>query len=191
MMKKILKMFNHTVTFLLFFMLIVTLFMVIAFRGDGGEAHILGYQLKTVLSGSMEPEIQTGSIISIKQGGDMTRFEEGDVITYTTPDDVLVTHRIDEVIADGDQYITKGDNNEEEDSEPVLAQNIIGTYTGFTLPYVGYVMNFASTGEGAALLLIIPGIILIGYSAVTIWRALKQIEGLKTKEASKENREIL
>ncbi|QKY70393.1 signal peptidase I SipW [Lentibacillus sp. CBA3610] len=186
MMKKILKMINHLTTFLLFSLLIVTVFMVISLRASGGEADLFGYQLKTVLSGSMEPEIQTGSIISIELDGDMTRFEEGDVITYRSSDDMLITHRVDEVMQDGEQYMTKGDNNEEADSEAVLAENIVGKYTGLTIPYVGYVMNFANTAEGAALLLILPGIFLIGYSAISIWRALKQVDGSKNKEAAKE-----
>lgn len=39
------------------------------FRSFWGEPQVFGYQLKTVLSGSMEPEIKTGSIIAVKPGG--------------------------------------------------------------------------------------------------------------------------
>nr|WP_138919799.1 signal peptidase I [Lentibacillus jeotgali] len=181
-MKKILNVINHITTFLLFAVLIVTVLLVISFRASGGEAAIFGYQFKTVLSGSMEPEIQTGSIISIEKGGDMKRFEKGDVITYRTPEDMLVTHRIAEVIGDGEQYITKGDNNEGADLDPILAQNVVGKYTGFTVPYIGYVMNFANTSQGAALMLILPGLLLVGYSGITIWRALRQFDDSKAAE---------
>lgn len=42
----------------------------------------------------MEPGIQTGSIVAIKPGGDMTRFQKGDVITFLNPDNILITHRV-------------------------------------------------------------------------------------------------
>ncbi|SFA99672.1 signal peptidase, endoplasmic reticulum-type [Lentibacillus halodurans] len=185
--QKILKVISRITTYLLFVLFIVTVFMVISFRASGGEADLFGYQFKSVLSGSMEPEIQTGSIISIELGGDMTRFEEGDVITYRTQDHMLITHRVVQEMEDGQQYMTKGDNNEEADSEPVLAQNVVGKYTGFTVPYVGYVMNFANTPQGAALLLILPGLFLVGYSVVTIWRVLGQVEGSKNKGAAEKH----
>ena len=57
-------------------------FIVISSKTSEGAPQILGYQLKTVLSGSMEPGIKTGSIIAVKAGGDMTRFQENDVITF-------------------------------------------------------------------------------------------------------------
>lgn len=181
-MRKILRVVNHITTFLIFVLLITTAVMVISFRASGGEADLFGYQFKTVLSGSMEPGIKTGSIISIEKGGDMTRFERGDVITYRTPESMLITHRIAEVIGDGEQYITKGDNNEEADSEPILARNVVGKYTGFTVPYIGYAMNFASTSKGAAMMLILPGLLLIGYSVITIWRVLQQLDDSKAAE---------
>ncbi|WP_100012705.1 signal peptidase I SipW [Lentibacillus sediminis] len=186
MIRRIMKGISSITTFLLFVLLIATALMVISFRASGGEADLFGYQVKSVLSGSMEPEMQTGSIIAIKLGGDMTRFEKGDVITFRNADNILITHRVDQVMEGGEQYITKGDNNEEADSEPVIAQNIVGTYTGFTIPYVGYAMSFANTPEGAALLLILPGLMLFGYSVVTIWRVLGRLEGSEGK-AVKEN----
>lgn len=186
-MTKILKAINHMITLLLFTVLIGTALLVISARASGGEADLFGYQFKSVLSGSMEPDIQTGSIISIKQGGDMTRFQEGDVITYRTQDDMLITHRIMEVVGNGEQYVTKGDNNEEADLEPVMAENIVGEYTGFTMPYVGYVMNFASTPQGSALLLILPGVFLLGYSVITIWRALNQLDHAKNRASGEKS----
>lgn len=173
----------NIITILLFMFLIFTLFVVISSKAAGGEPELFGYQLKTVLSGSMEPDIQTGAIISIKPGGDMTRFKKDDVITYRTKDEVIVTHRIVEVKDGGQQYITKGDNNDAPDSEPVLAENVIGHYTGWTIPYVGYVLHFANTKKGAALLLILPGILLFGHAVVTVWRTLQLVE-VKEKEAS-------
>lgn len=176
MWKTVLKIISNLISTLLFLLLVFTVFAVISVKASGGEPSAFGYQLKSVLSGSMEPEIQTGSIIAIKEVDNHEQFEKGDVITFTTKDGIHITHRIVEVQGDGESYITKGDNNNGPDVEPVLAQNVVGQYTGFTIPYVGYIVNFANSKEGAALLLILPGLLLIGYAAVTIWRALKQLE---------------
>lgn len=173
------------VTVVLFLALILMVFVVVTSKASGGEPQIFGYQLKTVLSGSMEPGIKTGSIIAVKPGGDMSRFSEGDVITFKQEENVLVTHRITETIKNGDQvmYRTKGDNNDSEDMEPVLSENVVAEYNGFTIPYIGYFMDFTNSKNGA-FLFIIPGILLAIYSAFTIWSALSQIEALNKKDSS-------
>ncbi|MBB6453683.1 signal peptidase [Salirhabdus euzebyi] len=182
---KVMKWFNHISTVLLFTILIGLLFMVIISKASGGEPKIFGYQLKTVLSGSMEPGIKTGSIIAVKPGGDMTRFKENDVITFMEEEGYLVTHRITEVVKSGEQtlYRTKGDNNDAEDLNPVLSDNVVAEYTGFTIPYVGYFIDFAQSKNGAFLLLI-PGLILLGYAGFIFWRTLSEID-VSNKRGSK------
>ncbi|APH04414.1 signal peptidase I SipW [Bacillus weihaiensis] len=182
---KIKKLASNMVTVVLFLALILMVFVVVTSKASGGEPQIFGYQLKTVLSGSMEPGIKTGSIIAVKPGGDMSRFSEGDVITFKQEENVLVTHRITETIKNGDQvmYRTKGDNNDSEDMEPVLSENVVAEYNGFTIPYIGYFMDFTNSKNGA-FLFIIPGILLAIYSAFTIWSALSQIEALNKKDSS-------
>jgi signal peptidase len=180
--KKVLKIMSNLLSSMLLVVLMVTLFMVVITKATGNEASLFGYQIKTVLSGSMEPSFETGSIIAIKTGGDMTRFQEGDIITFQAEEDILVTHRVIEVNNQGQEYITKGDANDGADMHPALSENIVGEYTGFTIPYAGYVMNFASTSEGAALLLIVPGIFFIGYSVFTISRTLRHVKQLVDKK---------
>ena len=177
-MKTTLKWISNIVTFLLFVLLIMMIFLVIAAKSSGGEPSLFGYQLKTVLSGSMEPEIKTGSIIAVKSVTAKTNSKTGDVITFVQPEQQLVTHRIVEVIGSGEQaqYITKGDNNAHVDSEPVMAQNVVAEYSGFTLPYVGYFIEFAKSQKGTAVLLIVPGLLLLLYAGVQIWSAIKAIE---------------
>ncbi|WP_018930472.1 signal peptidase I SipW [Gracilibacillus lacisalsi] len=184
---KIFKMINNIITGLLFIVLVFSVIVVISVRASGGEPTVFGHQLKTVLSGSMEPEIQTGSIILIQVDGDMTRFDEGDVITFRTKDNILITHRIVEVKGNGQQYITEGDNNDGPDMEPVLSENIVGQYTGIHLPYVGYITNFANTKQGLALLFIVPGVFLLIYSVISIWQALKQLDS-QQRERTEESK---
>jgi signal peptidase I len=186
---KVKKWISNMITTVLFLTLISTAFVVISSKASGGEPNVMGYQLKTVLSGSMEPGIKTGSIIAIKPGGDMKRFKKGDVITFKESEDKLITHRVLEVKGTGKntQYITKGDNNDAPDLNPVLAANVVGEYKGFTIPYIGYLLNTAQSKIGSALLLILPGILLLAYSAITIWKAIKEIEVSKKEATSTGN----
>src|SRR5699024_7431292 len=159
-----LKWLNNIVTVLLFFLLITVAAMVMITKFSGGEPEMFGYQLKTVLSGSMEPGIQTGSVIVVKPGGDMTRFKEKDIITFMDEEEHVITHRVIEVVESGEHtiYHTKGDNNDAADREPVLSDNVLAAYTGHTVPYIGYAISFAQSQNGA-LLLLIPGVFLIIY----------------------------
>ncbi|GIO26449.1 signal peptidase I SipW [Ornithinibacillus bavariensis] len=174
--KKVFKWFNNILTGMLFLLLVIVGSMVLVTKLSGGEPQIFGYQLKTVLSGSMEPGIQTGSIIAVKPGGDMTRFKENDVITYKESNGKLITHRIIEVIHSGDKvlYRTKGDNNNTADINPILSENVVAEYTGITIPFAGYFTNFAQSKNGAFLLLI-PGIVIFLFSIISIWRTLASL----------------
>ncbi|GGB45405.1 signal peptidase I [Virgibacillus dakarensis] len=181
--KKVWKWLNNITTVLLFTILIGMLAVVIISKFSGGEPGIFGYQLKTVLSGSMEPGIKTGSIIAVKPGGDMTRFKENDVITFQADEKTVITHRIVDVTKSGEHtiYQTKGDNNNAPDMDPVLSENVVGEYTGFTIPYVGYFSNFVQSKNGAFLLLI-PGILLLGYSIFIIWKTLSEVEASNQRD---------
>lgn len=168
--------------------LILTMVLVVNSKMSEGNSTIFGYQINSVLSGSMEPGIKTGSVIFVKTGGDTTRFQEGDIVTFLTEEEVLVTHRIEEVNGEGQTYITKGDANDGVDREPVLAENIVGEYTGVTVPYAGYVVSFANTKEGAALLLILPGVLLMLYAFLTIWQTVRMLDKTRKETLTDANK---
>lgn len=173
----VMKWINNLVTGILMVLLIGIASMVVISKASGGEPQLFGYQIKTVLSGSMEPGIKTGSIIAVKLDIDKDNLKEGDVITFRESEDMLITHRITEVTKNGDSvlYRTKGDNNNAEDMNPVLPANVVAMYTGFTVPYLGYFANFTQSKNGAFLLLV-PGFLLLFYSAFSIWKVLSAIE---------------
>jgi signal peptidase I len=177
-MKLTIKILNGTITAVLAVTLISMIFVVISTKASGGEPKIFGHQLKTVLSGSMEPTFKTGSIIAVKPIENASDLKKTDIITFLQSDQTIVTHRIVDAIKNGDQtmYQTKGDNNKDVDSQPVLAQNVLGKYSNFTIPYLGYFINFAKSNKGTAMLLIIPGVLLLIYSALTILKALKELD---------------
>jgi signal peptidase I len=176
--KRAWKITSNLITGILFILLIFMIFVVVSSRASGGEPNFLGNQLKTVLSGSMEPTFKTGSIIAVKPVSDPSSLKKNDIITYMQPDQSLVTHRIIEVIKQGDQvmYQTKGDNNEDADTQPILSQNVVAKYTGFTIPFLGYLIDFAKSSKGLAALLIIPGALLLIYSAYSIFTGLRELD---------------
>jgi signal peptidase I len=177
---RIKKIVSTALTLLMSLVFLLVVVAVVISKASGGEPAFFGYQIKTVLSGSMEPGIHTGSIVAIKPGGDMTRFQKGDVITFMNPENILITHRvIDATVntATGEAtYTTKGDNNDAADSAAVSSTNVVGKYTGVTVPYVGYAMNFAVSKAGSVMLMIIPGLLLLLYALYSSWKAVSALE---------------
>ena len=178
MMKLMMIWANRVTTFFLFAAFIAMLMIAVSSRAGGGEPVFIGYQLKSVLSGSMEPGIRTGSIITVKPAENTSSYRKGDVITFLEEDNKLITHRIVEVLKNGSgvMYKTKGDNNDGPDMNPVLPQNVVAEYTGWTIPYVGYFSSFAQSKNGNVILLIIPGVLLLIYSVISIWRTISSLE---------------
>lgn len=185
--KKIRKAINHFITAVMFAVLLIMLFLVLSMKASGGEASLFGYQVKSVLSGSMEPDIQTGSVIFVKLVEDDQTFSENDIITFVTEDGMTVTHRIQEVQNEQKSYVTKGDANDGADIEPVLKENIIGIYKGITIPYLGYVMAFLTSNEGIALLFMIAGISTLMYAIIQIGQAFRDKHVSKDKRESTTN----
>lgn len=185
--KTVFKWLNRVVSTALTILLIAVAGLVLTTKLSGGEPQVFGYQFKTVLSGSMEPEFMTGSVIAVEpiEGDERHSLKEGDVITFMESENKLITHRIIEVkeTGNGAFYTTKGDNNNAPDTNSVLAENVVAKYTGFTIPFLGYAVNFAQTQNGAFLLLI-PGLFLVGYSLFTIWQALRELDKMNKKHSS-------
>ena len=114
-------------------------------------ARLVGLQVFTVLSGSMEPTYHTGSLIYVKKV-DATKLSEGTVITFMLDEDTIATHRIVGVVPDEDdpsviRYRTKGDANENEDGGLVHYKNIVGT-PAFSIPKLGYFANYIQHPPG-------------------------------------------
>jgi signal peptidase len=177
---KLKKWINTVLSSIMLMVFILLVAAVVVSKSSGGEPSFFGYEIKTVLSGSMEPGIQTGSIVALKPGGDMNRFQKGDVITFMSEDNILITHRIVEATvnsATGEAiYRTKGDNNDAADMNPVSSANVVAQYTGTTVPYVGYAMNFAVSKAGSVILMIVPGLMLLLYALYSSWKALSALE---------------
>ena len=148
------------------------------------NGHINGYQLKSVLSGSMEPVIQTGSIIVVQQIDDPHTLKKGDVISFHNKKEQLITHRIDAVVQDGFVFKTKGDHNNAADRELVEAQQIVAEYTGITLPYIGYAAFYIQSKLNIPIFLMLSGTLLLLYSLMMFWQIYRHLD-IKSNESKK------
>lgn len=125
---------------------------------------IVGLQPFTVLSGSMEPTFHVGSLIYVKSV-DHNQLQPGDPITYMMAQDVVVTHRIVEVVPDDSEpdtiwFITKGDANSDPDGAPVHYRNVIGKPV-LSVPYLGYVSSYIQSPPGLYVVLGLCTVLLI------------------------------
>lgn len=132
-----------------------------------------GSQTYTVLTSSMAPKYAPGTFVVIKPH-DFSTLEVGDVVTYQVESGAadVVTHRIVGLTADqqGNRLlITKGDNNDAADSDPVQEVQVRGKLL-YAVPYVGFIANTLGQAN-RALVLDIAGAALIGYGAIVISRA--------------------
>lgn len=97
---------------------------------------ISGVNAYIVLSGSMEPNISTGSVIFVDTKD--TDYKVGDVISYWI-ENQIVTHRI--VKIQERVCKTKGDANKTEDTFFVDTSQIIGKVK-FKIPKLGYLISY-------------------------------------------------
>ncbi|MCR4264086.1 MAG: signal peptidase I [Candidatus Roizmanbacteria bacterium] len=122
-----------------------------------------GYRAFVVMSASMEPQIQTGSLI-ITQKVNPHDLQEQDVVTFVRPDDTqeFVTHRIVSVSKPEGipLFKTKGDNNDTEDIWTLVGGGVVGKVVT-VIPKLGYALSFARTKIGIALLIIVPAFFII------------------------------
>lgn len=144
------------------------------------------FQIKVVQSGSMEPNVKTGSIVLIRP---VETYKLGDVITYgkDTRTDVPTTHRIVQIrtIENTVLFTTKGDANEDADKVEVSQKEIIGKVV-LHVPYVGYIIAFARKPIGFFLIILVPALIIIGDELIKIWKEVTRLKRKKNELPSEQ-----
>ena len=155
-MKKFKKVWDGFTTVLVALVVILAVLLV--------GVRLVGLQVYTVLSGSMEPTYQTGALIYVKNV-DYKSLTVGDVITFMLDEDTIATHRIVEVVPDPDEpetirYRTKGDANDAADGSLVHYKNVIGSPV-FSIPKMGYFANYIQNPPGMYIAISAGAIILL------------------------------
>lgn len=146
------------------FILIIGLMglIVVQDRWQGaGNGNSPGYKLMIVLSGSMQPVFDTGSVVVVKKVYPVD-VKTGDIITYREGDGSgrLITHRVVEVLKreEGLSFVTKGDANLVCDYSPIPAGQVVGRVI-FSLPYAGYLLGIFQNKISIIMLMVVPGLL--------------------------------
>ena len=85
--------------------------------------HFFSISTKEILSASMEPIICTGDVVYINANVSYDNIKVGDIIAYQNGG-MVVVHRVIGIEEDG--LITKGDNTDESDINPVNEKMYLG-----------------------------------------------------------------
>lgn len=143
-----------------------------------------------VLTGSMSPSLEPGDIIFVDTK-DAQDVRVGDVITFRTQrgSSAVVTHRVIEVLEGqtGLQFRTRGDANEDADAFPVPSELVVGVYR-FHLPVWGKLLILLRSRLGYLLLIVLPGLAILGREFVTLYRELDAWE--RTRAARRREKEV-
>ncbi len=133
------------------FVLILTIFLLV-FVGSFTIPRIFGITPFSVRSGSMEPEIPTGSVVFVNRND--TDAEIGDIVTVGLSTGkqrgVYVTHRVHNKKEGMVQ--TKGDANEMPDGY-LKESAIVGTVC-FNVPFLGFILDKLEKNHGYLLIAI-------------------------------------
>ena len=111
----------------------------------------LGFQIYTVVSGSMEPTYHVGCLIYLKKV-DPNTLKIKDPITFKLGDNTIATHRIIEIVPDEEnpnqyKFRTQGDANENPDENLIEPNKVLGKAI-FTIPYLGYLATYIQSYPG-------------------------------------------
>ncbi len=123
-----------------------------------------GWKALDVLTGSMRPAIQPGSLVFIHKVP-LNDIRVGDIITYTDPHqlNVTITHRVIRIARPGGviTFTVKGDANPQPD--PSFQGGYVDGKVEAIVPAAGKYINYLHNPYGLAALVMIPGLIVIWF----------------------------
>lgn len=141
--QKIKKIFCIIIYILLIPIIFFSLFLIFLELGNSYELpSFLNMNVYIVTTQSMAPRLNENDIVIVKRGYDNDAYKVGNIITFIRSDGEIITHRIERIIKNGvnNSYVTKGDNNEQEDDEIVKYDMIIGRVVS-TMPKFGLLIS--------------------------------------------------
>jgi signal peptidase len=183
---KAMKIIGNGLFGLVILLVILMVFSVIQNKVSGGPPRIAGYHMYIVLSGSMAPAFDAGSMVFVKPV-EPEEIKEGDIITYRGLGDssFLTTHRVVEIIGSGKdlEFVTKGDANDVNDPNQVPGANLVGR-VALAVPYMGYLMDFGQTKQGMLVLIVVPGVLLIINESYKLYKNVSKVNEHENKSTA-------
>ncbi len=140
-----------------------------------GESFKPAVSLYTIVTQSMEPNINPYDVIVDKTVKDPASIKIGDVITFISTASIsrgmTITHRVYDIKVENGEYYyyTKGDNNISPDLVPASYTNVLGKVL-IRIPQLGRLQAFLSTKAGWLIVVVIPALFVILSDIVKMFR---------------------
>lgn len=177
--KKVLKVIGNIIFYGLLLSFILISGIMLKAKSSGVQPSIFGNKFYIVLTGSMSPTIKVGDLVVVKEVKPED-IKENDIITFgSNSSDNITTHRVKEVLNDGQniQYVTQGDANNVEDPIPVQSEVLLGRVNK-VVPKVGTIILWIQKNILAVLIALVA--LIIGSCVIT--KILKSNIGEDKKE---------
>lgn len=196
MNKTVKKVFNVIIDVIIILILIVSVLVVtlsLTSRSTG-VPNIFGVAPLSIQTESMEDTLNVGDLIFSKVSTDAgDRFKVGDIVSFyqeINGEQRINTHRIVEVVVEGDGselYRTQGDNkdsNPEPDKQLKAPTDILAVYTGTKIGGIGHVLSFLRKPEGFLFCVLLPMIAFFIYEIIRVVMNIMIYNKEKAKEAA-------
>ena len=185
--KNLLSVIILVISFILLFTFLFT-------RIQGKTPELFGYQLLRISSSSMEPKLKVGNVILSKSVDDVSKLEEGDIITYEGEvggyAGKLITHQVTvEPYQYADEYYlqTMGIANGYNDPE-ISESQVVGKMV-CKVPFLGFIYNLFITPWGLVIILVFLAFLFIS-EIINLRRLLKEKKNLnETESDDQENKD--
>ncbi len=196
-LKGLLKYISTVVSWTLFVILVIVGVLLVYYYVSlklyqtKGERFEPKFSVYTIVSQSMEPTINVFDVIINTKVDDPKDIKINDVITFISTWQVTygmtITHRVvgTKTLDDGSLcYITRGDNNTQDDQACVKESNVIGVVKA-VIPGLGNIQFFLSSRMGWLLLIILPALYII---VKDILKIIKMANTIDDEEDSNKNK---
>lgn len=159
----------------------MTIFTVISLKTiNARDRNIFGYKAFIVQSDSMSAtDFSAGDLIFVKEV-DPAILQPGDIIAFTSQNShnfgETVTHKIRALTTDENGapgFVTYGTTTDTDDASIVTHAYVLGKYVG-KIPRIGIFFTFLKTPKGYFSVILIPFLLMIGYSLFNCIRLFRQ-----------------
>lgn len=172
------KVIFYIVSSIIVLILIMLLTAVAMTRKSSEPPIFFGHRLFVVTTNSMQPEIPVGSAIFVKKI-DVSKLKSGDIITFKEGYDsnnnlIFNTHRIIKSIPKENDltFITKGDNNNIEDSKIRYSEDIYGKVVLISPKFGGFLV-FLKSPLGLVVCIALPLLLLLVFEIINLLKMNK------------------
>ncbi len=129
-----------------------------------------GWRPVVITGGSMQPTLRVGDVLLVEDHPDDLLGQRSVITFQPRRGSEAVTHRIQEVLPESQTYITKGDANDEADSDPVSPAQVLGVGR-LVIPGLGLPLIWLQGGNlgalGALAVLSIGAVLIVVSNAVS------------------------